>query len=106
MASRQRREATYDRLEGGAIGASFLWSAAAEIAGMQALGGEMDVAVGRAAAVEVKRRADAKAAAQGHSAAQRGTEALEALAVEVRSGTTAAVDRAEEAEAEEPRTRP
>ena len=66
----------------------------------------MTVVVLRAAAAEAGRRTDTEAADRHHAAAQRGTEALDILAAEMRVAANAAAERAEEAEAEEPRARP
>ena len=107
LAARQRREAAYDRLEeGGGLGVLVLQSVAADIAALQVQEARMTVVVRRAVAAEAGRRADAQTADQHHAAAQRGTEALGILAAEMRAAADAAAERAEEAEAEEPRARP
>ena len=105
--ARQRREAAYGWLEqADDVRALALQHAAAEIAELGMRDAALVAAVGWAASTEAGRRAAAAGAARHHAAAQRGAEALDALAAEIRASLAAAAERAEEAEAEEPRARP
>ena len=105
--ARRQREAAYDWLErADDVGAGSLQRAAAEIEGLRIKDSTLLAALGRAASAEAGRRVAAEAAARRHAAAQRGTEALDTLAAEIRAVSAIAAEQAEEAEAEEPRARP